>query len=152
MKLTHEWQKYDHDYTKDMHDIRTIDGNEYYQCWPNAGKFNVISGNDCGKSIPDSEVTHVKMSDNWMTEEEELQTQSKPRGIVIGAGSNPLQREILHTQHQKMNVIIPGIDEDDFFDYENRTPWINKLATSITKTQKPNKGLKLGSYNSKRNK
>ena len=63
MKATKEWQPYDHDYEKDFQDIRTKDGKEYINCYPNAGKWSVLSSKK-PISIPDSEVTHVRLTDD----------------------------------------------------------------------------------------
>lgn len=60
MFATKEWQEYDHDYEKDFQDIRTKDGKEYINCWPNAGTWNVLNA---GIRIPDSEVTHIKLTE-----------------------------------------------------------------------------------------
>lgn len=127
MKLTHEWQEYDHNYTKDIHDIRTIDGIEYYQCWPNAGSFHVAGEINNGKSIPDNEVTHVKMSDSWMTEEEEWKNQ------------------VVKNSFNKIYTVEP---EENYFEYTKIIDR-NSFKTSkvSSKQHKPNKGLKLGSYN-----
>lgn len=61
MKATKDWQEYDHDYEKDCQDIRTADGKEYINCWPNAGKWHVLSSK-VGKLIPDEQVTHVRLT------------------------------------------------------------------------------------------
>jgi len=60
-KLTAEWQEYDGDYEKRIQDIRTKDGNEYCKCWPNAGKWHVLS-DEHGLQILNEEVTHVKLN------------------------------------------------------------------------------------------
>jgi hypothetical protein len=62
MNATKEWQEYDHDYEKDFQDIRTKDGKEYVNCWPNAGKWIVLNDKK-GLRIPDGEVTHVRLTD-----------------------------------------------------------------------------------------
>jgi hypothetical protein len=61
MKATKDWQEYDHDYEKDVQDIKTKDGKTYINCWPNAGKWNVLSKNI--NPIPDEQVTHVRLTD-----------------------------------------------------------------------------------------
>lgn len=63
MKATKEWQEYDQDYEKDIQDIRTKDGKEYKTCWPNAGKWSVLS-TKVPISILDADVTHVRLSDD----------------------------------------------------------------------------------------
>ncbi len=63
MYATKEWQEYDHDYEKQIQDIKTKDGKEYVNCWPNAGKWIVLS-HKTGLSIPDEDVTHVKLTDD----------------------------------------------------------------------------------------
>lgn len=65
-KLTKEWQEYDHDYEKRVQDIRTKDGKEYIECWPNAGKWSVLSAKKATQ-IMDADVTHVKLheSEYW---------------------------------------------------------------------------------------
>lgn len=60
-KLTKEWSEYNHDYVKDIQDIKTKDGKEYMKCWPNAGKWHVLSQNNYPQ-IPDSEVTHTRLT------------------------------------------------------------------------------------------
>jgi hypothetical protein len=62
MYATKEWQEYDHDYEKDFQDIRTKDGKEYVNCWPNAGKWIVLNAKK-DLYILDSEVTHVRLTD-----------------------------------------------------------------------------------------
>lgn len=61
MYATKEWQEYDHDYEKDFQDIRTKDGNEYINCWPNAGSWAVLSSKKPIR-IPDADVTHVRLT------------------------------------------------------------------------------------------
>jgi hypothetical protein len=61
MKATSEWQEYDHDYEKDFQDIRLKNGREFKNCWPNAGKWNVLSINH--PQIMDNQVTHVRLTD-----------------------------------------------------------------------------------------
>lgn len=63
MYATKEWQEYDHDYEKDFQDIRIKGGKEYKNCWPNAGKWNVLSKGGPGRQIMDDEVTHVRLTD-----------------------------------------------------------------------------------------
>jgi len=63
MYATKEWQPYDFDYEKDFQDIRTKDGKEYINCWPNAGKWNVLSAKKPGLQIMDADVTHVRLTD-----------------------------------------------------------------------------------------
>lgn len=58
-KLTSEWTEYNHDYEKRVQDIRTKDGKEYFECWPNAGKWIVLS-NDV-QDIPNCLVTHTRL-------------------------------------------------------------------------------------------
>ena len=69
MELTHEWQEYDMNYQKAVQDIRTKDGKEYENCWPNAGTWNVMGEieKDC-MQIPDAEVTHVRLNKSWMSD------------------------------------------------------------------------------------
>lgn len=62
MKATKEWQEYDQDYEKDFQDIRTKDGKEYINCWPNAGKWSVLSSKK-PIQIKDEDVTHVRLTD-----------------------------------------------------------------------------------------
>lgn len=42
MKLTHEWQKYDGDYQKEIQDIKLKNGDIVMACYPNAGKWNCM--------------------------------------------------------------------------------------------------------------
>lgn len=63
MTPTKDWQEYDHDYEKELQDIRTKDGKEYKNCWPNAGKWVVMSDNNA-PNIPDADVTHVRLTDD----------------------------------------------------------------------------------------
>ena len=62
MKATKKWQIYDHDYEKDFQDIRTKDGKEYFNCWPNAGKWSVLSSKK-PIQIMDEDVTHIKLNE-----------------------------------------------------------------------------------------
>ena len=62
MKAKKEWQEYDHDYEKDIQDIRTRDGKEFINCYPNAGKWHVLNSKN-GLQIPDSEITHIRLTD-----------------------------------------------------------------------------------------
>lgn len=64
--LTKEWSEYNHDYEKECQDIRTKDGVEYMECWPNAGKWTVLSLNH-QPQIKDIDVTHTRLthSSNW---------------------------------------------------------------------------------------
>ena len=62
MYATTKWQEYDHDYEKDIQDIRTKDGKEYVNCWPNAGKWSVLSSKK-PLQIMDADVTHVRLTD-----------------------------------------------------------------------------------------
>lgn len=62
MYATKDWQEYDHDYEKDCQDIRTKDGKEYINCWPNAGKWSVLSSKK-PITIMDEDVTHVRLTD-----------------------------------------------------------------------------------------
>lgn len=59
---TNEWQEYDHDYEKELQDIKTKDGKTYLFCWPNAGVWH--TSNNQGKQVPDEEVTHIRLSKN----------------------------------------------------------------------------------------
>lgn len=61
-KLTSEWTEYDHDYEKRFQDIRTKDGKEHIECWPNAGKWIVLTHPD-GLEVPDADVTHTKLNE-----------------------------------------------------------------------------------------
>jgi hypothetical protein len=58
--LTKDWSEYNHDYEKRVQDIRTKDGNEYIECWPNAGKWTVLT-HRTGLFIPDADVTHTRL-------------------------------------------------------------------------------------------
>jgi hypothetical protein len=60
-KLTKEWSEYDGDYEKEVQDIRTKDGKEYANCWPNAGKWHLMSGL-LGIQISDEDVTHTRLT------------------------------------------------------------------------------------------
>jgi len=60
MYATNEWQPYDYDYEKDFQDIRTKDGTEYVNCYPNAGTWVVLSSKNL--RIKDEDVTHVKLT------------------------------------------------------------------------------------------
>lgn len=60
-QLTKEWSEYNHDYEKKCQDIRTKDGKEYIECWPNAGRWNVMSKNGVNP-IPDEQVTHTRLT------------------------------------------------------------------------------------------
>jgi hypothetical protein len=62
-QLTKEWIEYDGDYCKAMQDVKTKDGKEYLMCWPNAGKWHVLSSGS-KKYIPDNEITHVRKTHN----------------------------------------------------------------------------------------
>lgn len=62
MDATKDWQEYDHDYEKDFQDIRTKDGKEYINCWPNAGTWNVLSSKKPLR-IMDEDVTHIRLTD-----------------------------------------------------------------------------------------
>ena len=62
MYATTKWQEYDHDYEKDIQDIRTKDGKEYVNCWPNAGKWSVLSSKK-PLQIMDADVTHERLTD-----------------------------------------------------------------------------------------
>lgn len=125
MTLTHEWQEYDMDYQKAVQDIRTKDGKEYLNCWPNAGKWTVMS-DDKQATISDSEVTHVKLNRSWLSEEEQEagEAKTKERGIGIVREQQPF---VLHN---------PYLEEDD----------MKLIDYSYHKKYKPNKGLKLGGY------
>lgn len=60
--VTFEWQEYETDsYEKRLQDIRLKDGREFFECWPNAGKWHVLS--DDIDPIPDEQVTHVKLNE-----------------------------------------------------------------------------------------
>lgn len=85
MTLTHEWQEYDMDYQKAVQDIRTKDGKEYLNCWPNAGKWCVMSDND-QSDIPDADVTHVKLNESWMSEEQEAIAEGRPLDKILLIG------------------------------------------------------------------
>lgn len=43
--LPKEWSPYPGDYEKYQYDIRLNDGKEYFNCWPNAGKFWALRDN-----------------------------------------------------------------------------------------------------------
>lgn len=59
-KLTKDWHEYDGDYEKEVQDIRTKDGKEHVNCWPNAGKWHVMSGK--GYQVKNEDVTHVRLT------------------------------------------------------------------------------------------
>jgi len=64
MNATKEWREYDHDYEKVFQDIRTKDGKEYINCWPNAGSWFVLTNKTSASVlVPDADVTHVKLTD-----------------------------------------------------------------------------------------
>jgi hypothetical protein len=60
MTLTTEWTAYDHNYQKEVQDIKTRTGVVYEGCWPNAGKWNVLDGS--GRTIPDQWVEQVRLT------------------------------------------------------------------------------------------
>lgn len=54
-----KWVKYSTgDYEKKWYDIKTMAGNTYYGCWPNAGQFNIGSAG----SIDEYFVVQVRVS------------------------------------------------------------------------------------------
>jgi hypothetical protein len=59
--LTKEWSEYNHDYEKVCQDIRCKDGTEFMECWPNAGKWIVLSGKK-HIEVRDHNVTHTRLS------------------------------------------------------------------------------------------
>lgn len=118
-----------------MQDIRIADDSEYFYCWPNAGTWNVTAGIDCGKCIPDSEVTHIKMSDNWLENDgenvEELLVEHNVPIVGTIFPSNIIEKE--YAEYIKI------IDRNSF-----------KTSNVVNKQYKPNKGFKIRSYTSKR--
>jgi hypothetical protein len=66
MPLTKEWSDYNHDYEKELQDIKTRTGTVYLNCWPNAGEWNVCN-DDHQKAIPDEWVTQTRLThvDVW---------------------------------------------------------------------------------------
>jgi len=50
------WNKYSGDYLKKFCDIKTFDGREFKQCWPNAQIFHARTG----ESIPEKDVEFIK--------------------------------------------------------------------------------------------
>jgi hypothetical protein len=63
--LTKEWQQYDGNYCKAMQDIRLKNGDEVIKCWPNAGLWMTFKpGKYYKKDIPNSDVTHVRETDD----------------------------------------------------------------------------------------
>lgn len=61
MDISKDWQIYDHEYEKLCCDIRTKDGKEYMECWPNSGEWFVLNSEE-NEQIPDSEVTHIRLT------------------------------------------------------------------------------------------
>lgn len=158
--LTREWQEYDHNYTKAIHDIRTADGKEYYNCWPNAGKFNVMAkeDKDCIQ-IPDADVTHVRCNKSWMTEEEQEAGESKVVYIEAGKGARFLSiaahTNAIMATDKKSNIAedskpLVGISLPNgttWHDYKDAIVIENTYHPKYyTKKYKPNTGLILGSY------
>jgi hypothetical protein len=66
-KLTKEWSEFDGDYEKRIQDIKLKNGDIVYECYPNAGEWNVLrkKGNEkyYGKEIPVREATHTRLTD-----------------------------------------------------------------------------------------
>ncbi len=67
-KLTKtEWTPFDGDYEKRIQDIKLKNGDIVYECYPNAGEWNILrkKGNEkyYGKEIPVTEATHTRLTD-----------------------------------------------------------------------------------------
>ncbi len=57
-----EWIEYPGEYEKEGCDIRLKNGEEWGTCWPNAGKFLVLTSFNGSEnlSFDESEVTHIR--------------------------------------------------------------------------------------------
>lgn len=70
--LTKEWTKFDGDYEKSMQDIKLLNGDIIFMCWPNAGYWHICnsvrngsySGRDDIK-VKEAEYVRLTHDENW---------------------------------------------------------------------------------------
>ncbi|GAB2866116.1 hypothetical protein [Hymenobacter ruber] len=53
------WLPFIGEYEKEFYDVRTTDGKEHLECWPNAGYFHARNHD----VIPSADVTHIRLAE-----------------------------------------------------------------------------------------